>query len=149
MKITYNRLFYLTMVIFLTGCIQESKSIACTEDARLCPDGSSVGRVSPDCKFAPCPENEVSETPTDDPIPKRNSFYCEKDSDCVDAVEYLPGCNHYCIGDECTDFGQRLCSVISKLSKNFEEREYTNCIWNAPCIKPSTIECKNNKCVAS
>lgn len=27
----------------------------CTMEARLCPDGSSVGRVPPDCKFAPCP----------------------------------------------------------------------------------------------
>src|SRR3989344_4617852 len=28
----------------------------CTLEAKLCPDGSSVGRVGPDCEFAPCPE---------------------------------------------------------------------------------------------
>ena len=29
--------------------------IACTQDAKLCPDGSYVGRVSPNCEFALCP----------------------------------------------------------------------------------------------
>ncbi len=29
--------------------------IACTMDAKQCPDGSYVGRVPPDCDFAPCP----------------------------------------------------------------------------------------------
>ena len=34
--------------------------VACTEDARVCPDGSSVSRVAPDCEFAPCPNKECS-----------------------------------------------------------------------------------------
>ena len=29
---------------------------ACTQEAKICPDGSSVGRTGPDCRFAPCPE---------------------------------------------------------------------------------------------
>ena len=28
---------------------------ACTAEAKLCPDGSAVGRTGPDCAFAPCP----------------------------------------------------------------------------------------------
>lgn len=28
--------------------------IACTADAKLCPDGSAVGRVGPNCEFAEC-----------------------------------------------------------------------------------------------
>ncbi len=28
---------------------------ACTMEAKLCPDGSSVGRTGPNCEFAPCP----------------------------------------------------------------------------------------------
>ncbi len=31
---------------------------ACTADAKLCPDGSSVGRTGPDCEFAACPTGE-------------------------------------------------------------------------------------------
>ncbi|HEU5114542.1 MAG TPA: hypothetical protein VFT82_02125 [Candidatus Paceibacterota bacterium] len=29
--------------------------IACTMDAKLCPDGSYVGRIGPNCDFAQCP----------------------------------------------------------------------------------------------
>lgn len=32
-----------------------SEAVACTMDARVCPDGSYVGRVPPSCNFAPCP----------------------------------------------------------------------------------------------
>jgi hypothetical protein len=28
---------------------------ACTEEAKVCPDGSAVGRTGPNCEFAPCP----------------------------------------------------------------------------------------------
>lgn len=28
--------------------------VYCTMDAKLCPDGTSVGRVGPKCDFAPC-----------------------------------------------------------------------------------------------
>ncbi len=28
---------------------------ACTEEAKICPDGSAVGRQGPNCEFAPCP----------------------------------------------------------------------------------------------
>jgi len=35
------------------------EQIACTADAKICPDGSAVGRVPPDCEFAPCPEQVV------------------------------------------------------------------------------------------
>lgn len=30
--------------------------IACTMEAKLCPDGSAVGRTGPNCEFAKCPE---------------------------------------------------------------------------------------------
>lgn len=33
-----------------------SDDVVCTMDVKLCPDGSSVGRVAPSCEFAPCPE---------------------------------------------------------------------------------------------
>lgn len=28
---------------------------ACTREAKMCPDGSAVGRTGPNCEFAPCP----------------------------------------------------------------------------------------------
>ncbi len=29
--------------------------VACTMDAKICPDGTGVGRTGPNCEFAPCP----------------------------------------------------------------------------------------------
>gem|GEM_PF-1077791 len=29
--------------------------VACTMEAKICPDGSAVGRTGPKCEFAPCP----------------------------------------------------------------------------------------------
>ena len=34
---------------------EQPKKIACTEEAKICPDGSAVGRTGPNCEFAPCP----------------------------------------------------------------------------------------------
>lgn len=31
-----------------------AQPVACTMEAKLCPDGSAVGRSGPDCAFAPC-----------------------------------------------------------------------------------------------
>lgn len=35
----------------------------CSTEAKICPDGSSVGRVGPNCEFAPCPQ--VTEIPNE------------------------------------------------------------------------------------
>lgn len=32
---------------------------ACPEDTKICPDGSIVVRVPPDCEFAPCPQEKA------------------------------------------------------------------------------------------
>lgn len=36
--------------------------VACTMDAKICPDGSAVGRVGPRCEFAPCPPASIPTT---------------------------------------------------------------------------------------
>ncbi len=35
--------------------MSEDLEVACTMEAKICPDGSSVGRMPPNCEFAPCP----------------------------------------------------------------------------------------------
>lgn len=37
-----------------------SPIVVCTDDARLCPDGSFVGRRGPTCEFSPCPTTNGS-----------------------------------------------------------------------------------------
>ncbi|MBI5220892.1 MAG: hypothetical protein HY978_03620 [Candidatus Liptonbacteria bacterium] len=43
-------------------------SVACTQDAKLCSDGSYVSRTGPSCEFAQCP---ASPAPTPTPTPTR------------------------------------------------------------------------------
>ena len=38
--------------------------VFCTQDAKLCPDGSYVGRTGPKCEFSECPIAQVKETGT-------------------------------------------------------------------------------------
>ena len=35
---------------------------ACTTDAKICPDGSSVGRTGPECAFSTCPIPQTNQT---------------------------------------------------------------------------------------
>lgn len=35
---------------------QEGDIIGCPQDAKICPDGSAVGRTGPNCEFAACPQ---------------------------------------------------------------------------------------------
>lgn len=37
---------------------ESNDPVACTMDAKVCADGSAVGRVAPDCEFAKCPEEK-------------------------------------------------------------------------------------------
>ncbi|WKZ25427.1 MAG: hypothetical protein QY322_03510 [bacterium] len=52
-------IFLLLLSISIAGFFayqtQRSKPVACTMEAKICPDGSAVGRSGPKCEFAPCP----------------------------------------------------------------------------------------------
>jgi hypothetical protein len=52
--------------VFLVGTALRSSpppdSVACTMEAKVCPDGSTVGRVGPNCEFAACPGADTSTT---------------------------------------------------------------------------------------
>jgi hypothetical protein len=51
------------MLFFVEGVhtvhAQRSVEIVCPADAKRCPDGSFVGRVAPDCSFAPCSSTQT------------------------------------------------------------------------------------------
>ena len=75
-------LAYVIFSNFKKGSSENPKveKTACTMDAKVCPDGSSVGRTGPKCEFI-CPE-----------IKEKNDCIlagCYK-NDCVDPALYLP-----------------------------------------------------------
>ncbi len=64
--------------------LQDSTTVACTMEAKICPDGSAVGRTGPNCEFAACPgEGAVAEVITCSPESKQAQM-CTK--------EYAPVC---------------------------------------------------------
>jgi hypothetical protein len=44
--------------VFVLKSGKPKDGMACTLEAKLCPDGSSVGRTGPFCEFAECPQPE-------------------------------------------------------------------------------------------
>lgn len=47
-----------------TPSSESGEMVACPMDARVCPDGSSVGRSGPNCEFAACPGEESKPSST-------------------------------------------------------------------------------------
>jgi len=58
---------YLNYSIWQLNSPASGEQVACTQEARLCPDGSYVGRTGPKCEFAACPggNNDLWKTMTD------------------------------------------------------------------------------------
>ncbi|MCD5381484.1 MAG: hypothetical protein LR008_02815 [Candidatus Pacebacteria bacterium] len=65
-------------------------SVACTMDARICPDGSAVGRLGPDCEFAAC-----SSSPSEPGLP----IECSPESKKAEACNqmYAPVCGEVAV----------------------------------------------------
>ena len=70
----------------VVGTVYPDGTIVCTEEGKICPDGTVVGRVAPDCEFARCPNQTSQETPQE-PQPFVKEFVIEAD----DGGFYLNG----------------------------------------------------------
>lgn len=63
-----KKILLLSIFLVAAGCQAhqhepiQNNPVACTQEAKLCPDGSYVGRSGPNCEFSACPV--VTATPT-------------------------------------------------------------------------------------
>ena len=73
----------LSVLLIMTGCIAQKTPLpkACTEDAKICPDGTTVGRNLPECEFTTCPKPETKKL-----IPEKNEAVF---SDSTQNIEFL------------------------------------------------------------
>lgn len=46
-------------IVFGLKFFNQPKQVVCTEEAKLCPDGSYVGRTGPNCEFTACPKEDL------------------------------------------------------------------------------------------
>ncbi len=59
----YLRIIIIAIVLAVIGTViwwfeirgSHEGQVACTMEAKLCPDGSAIGRTGPNCEFAACP----------------------------------------------------------------------------------------------
>jgi len=52
-------------LLYEDGDVRDNGPTACTADAKICSDGSSVGRTGPNCEFEACPGEDIEiEKPT-------------------------------------------------------------------------------------
>lgn len=80
--------------------------IACTEEAKMCDDGSAVGRTGPNCEFAPCPDEEPTAcTMQYDPVCASVAVQCIK-APCP-AIEQT-------FGNECMMKANKLAKFLYK-----------------------------------
>ena len=66
------------LIVFIFACTTQNQPVACTQDAKICPDGSAVGRISPNCEFAPCPESNTTKCDFTNDEPKYISMNPEE-----------------------------------------------------------------------
>jgi len=57
-----NNKGFAPILIVLIAVTVLAAAVACTQEAKLCPDGSAVGRTGPNCEFAACPSPAKKET---------------------------------------------------------------------------------------
>lgn len=101
-------------VLYVEEVPPEEEPVACTADAKLCPDGTAVGRSGPNCEFAPCPSEDE---PNDDvtictPESKQAEFCTE---------QYAPVCGLVqvqCITTPCDPVPQTFSNGCSACAQN-------------------------------
>ncbi len=54
-------LLLIIVVIVISGC---TNFAGCSKEGKSCGDGTIVGRVPPNCEFAPCPDSQIKEETT-------------------------------------------------------------------------------------
>ena len=121
--------------VLFSGCISNqgpgSNQTACTEEAKLCPDGSAVGRTGPNCEFAPCPQLVGNDSDIHGCKASAGYSWCEAKQKCIRIWE-----------ENCT---ANLCVCPEGY---VQEGEACNpqCYYSTPkCLMPS-IQCKPEGC---
>jgi predicted lipoprotein with Yx(FWY)xxD motif len=92
----YMSVILSVILILALGCTQQTPPAnvtnntsvkACTEEAKICPDGSAVGRTGPNCTFAPCPSIVGNDTDAHGCKPSAGYSWCEAKQKCIRPFE--------------------------------------------------------------
>jgi hypothetical protein len=151
MKKTLMMFLAVFAVLAIVGCKQQpatEEPVACTMDAKACPDGSFVGREGPNCEFAACP-GPAQNTDTfvvDRQVKGENEDVCSRIKfACEEGYEYYAE-NGTC---GCAQYGY---PVTFKGTDIACTREYNPvCVWHNESVKCFAYPCAvtvSNPCEA-
>ena len=127
------------MLILTLGCTQQvppvNNATACTEEAKICPDGSAVGRTGPNCTFAPCPSIVGNDTDAHGCKPSAGYSWCEAKQKCVRPFE--EPCEGTLKGSDVMNIAQVACGNAGNLSDTITYNSNTKTYWiNLDTVKP-------------
>ena len=114
------------------NCVEGGDPVFCTQDVQECPDGSFVGRVGPQCEFAPCPVYLKCNTNDDCDIPEH---VCDPEQGiCVDM-------NHGCPEDV------RICFDGTTVQRVPPSCDFPECpASDGRCLSDADCDFPNEEC---
>jgi hypothetical protein len=148
-KLDFNYMIAaMAIVLILAVLIQldEQKTAACTMDAKICSDGSAVGRMGPDCRFAPCPGScSCPEGYVQDGDVCNPECYYGNPRCLAPSISCTATCNSDsdCVPEQC-------CHPTSCMNKDYKGACNLACTMS--CETPldcggASCECLDNRCV--
>lgn len=120
-------LIIITIAIVLFGIfmyvpsLSQQGAVACTQEVKLCADGSAVGRTGPKCEFAQCPGESVWATFTDESIGLSFKFPTEFVAEYVSTNNWPPNIEVVKEQFECNTTGSEM-----TIEGKTEERKVNN-----------------------
>lgn len=105
--------------------------VQCTLEAKLCPDGSAVGRTGPNCEFAECPGPK--------PVTE-----CTKDSDCPSLQYVCQETQGY--GTACPSTDPACVPTHTVIQGECKLKEGNRCSTDADCAAGNV--CNRNVCTS-
>ena len=90
--------------------LSPERPVACTKEAKICPDGSGVGRTGPNCEFAACPGEMMDDS--------EGKLLCSPESKLAEmcTMEYAPVCGLVevqCVTTPCDPVSQTFSNACS------------------------------------
>ena len=130
------------------GCIEtQQPPVACTMEAKMCPDGSYVGRAGPDCEFEACPEPKSCDAlaPCD-----KEGYECYDFKDSNGPICYMGDPCFRCASGNCVilESYPMQVSCITEEAENLNCESYDiddcpeGCLVCPPCPECSSLTCQ-------
>ena len=106
---------------------EENCTVACTAEAKICPDGSAVGRVGPNCEFAPCPQIVGNDSDVHGCKASAGYSWCEAKSKCIRIWE--EACEGSLKGSEVWQIAEAACNETGNLTGDITYNPNSKTYW--------------------